>query len=406
VSIRSILIFILWAGILTAQENQISIAFSDLPELIKQTSPQSKIINTEHEAIKAESEATLQWSNPEVNYDFEQVDFAGAKETEQSIFLSKSFDLPWNYLQERNIWQSEVRAADFDRKQNMNQLLADMRSGYVRLSLMQKLTRQLSELTTILNDVQQTLQARHEEGALSQMDATLLSMSLFGLEANIIDTQQESRQVLIDWKTSLGIDRTQEINLTDFIKFKNIPTDNLLQQQLLENHPGVQARQNRLDALSGRVSLEKWKIIPSFSLQGGYKKVDPGWEGYVLGISLPLPLLNWSGAQIEKQKIEQILYETETSIYKHKMSADIQNLILSVQANTNLFKKIDYSINHKRVVEDLVAAYLEGTLSLTDFLSSLQLVRENSRHYVEQLVNYYQAVFELEAFSGQQLVTF
>ena len=54
----------------------------------------------------------------------------------------------------------------------------------------------------------------------------------------------------------------------------------------------------------------------------------------------------------------------------------------------------------------MIAAYREGIWSLPDLLNAIQIVQENKLHYVEQLTSYYRAVFELEAISEQQLVTF
>jgi len=406
VSIRSISIMLMMIGFLVAQEQQLSLAYDDLPRLLEESSQHFKMLNAREDLTHAESDIELQWSNPELNYEFEQVENRGVDETEQVVSLNKSISMPWNYWQERKIWQSEISAAGLNRKQNVNQLLADARIGYVKMGLLKNLTQQLLNLTEVFDSVQKTIQARREEGAVSQLDAALLSISLFGLEADIIETQQEYHQSMSNWKKILGLNETQKINLMDSIEFKNTLINLPQRQNLLEAHLGLQARYTHLNAMDRRVSLEKGRILPSFSLQGGYKKVNTDWEGFVLGISLPLPLLNWNGSQIEKQKIERLMYATETSLYKQNLQSEIENLTMNIHAKAELFQKHKYVSKKEKIVENLEVAYSEGTLSLTDFLNALQLYREGSRNYVDQLIAYYQAVFELEALSGQQLVTF
>ena len=109
--IRVILLYIIVAGNLLAQEKNISLSFSDIPQMLEISSPQLKIVNAMNNLTTAKSDASLQWSNPEINYGREQVSNADLKETEQLFFLSKTFMLPWNYLNEKDVWKAELAAA-------------------------------------------------------------------------------------------------------------------------------------------------------------------------------------------------------------------------------------------------------------------------------------------------------
>jgi len=62
------------------------------------------------------------------------------------------------------------------------------------------------KLKKILNDLNQTIQARQEEGAISSLDASLISMSTFGVKADILQTQREFRQAMKNFKKILGME--------------------------------------------------------------------------------------------------------------------------------------------------------------------------------------------------------
>ena len=173
-----------------------------------------------------------------------------------------------------------------------------------------------------------------------------------------------------------------------------------------KNHPGLKASQQKLSALQQRIGYERSRIIPSISLHGGYKKIDPGWEGYTLGLSIPLPLLNWNGPQIEKQKIIHQMQLTENALYSQKIQSQADNLVETVKRQMELLHEYGNEQNSNTLVEDLLAAYQEGTISLAEFLNAIQIYREGSKQYTEQLTSYYRAVFELEAMYSQQLLTF
>ncbi|KAA3613742.1 MAG: TolC family protein [Calditrichaeota bacterium] len=405
-SILRIFIFLCVAGSLVAQENQLAVAFEDLPRLIEQSSPQFKAINARLELTKFERDAALQWSNPELNFALEKVKDSGVEETEQMLFIGKTIAMPWYYWQNRKTWQSAIESAKFEQRHKVNQLLAAARNEYVQLKLLQNLKQQLAGLKGMMRDLSAAIQARHEEGAISNLEAKLLSMSLFELEADLLQTEQNHRETANRLRYFLGMSSDSKIMLTDSIGFKSVQLNAPAQPIFLQNHPGLQAAESRLANLGERIKLEKRGIVPAIALQGGYKKINPGWQGYVLGFSLPLPFFNWNRPQIEKLKVESAIQSTENAAYKRQILANFDNLIAIIQTNSELLRRNNFELQSDKIADDLRAAYEEGALSLPEFLSAIQSVRAGSKMYTIQLTEYYQAIFELETISGQNLVTF
>jgi outer membrane protein TolC len=394
------------AGGLLSQERQISIAITDLPQLLEKTSPQQKLINARQAITKARIDATLQWSNPGLSYTREYVEKDGIKETQHLVNLSKTFSMPWVYWQQRSIWQTDFEAAKLKREQDTKQLLAVARAGYVELSLLKKLTKQQIYLKDLLSKIKQVVRAQSDEGAISRLEARLLAMSVFGLEGDILRTHKKNRLATSTLKQLLGFDSLDDIILSTSIPFIKIQTDFTDKLKIIENHSGLKSRQERLSAKGQRITLEKSRIIPYVSLQGGYKKIEPGWEGYTLGLSIPLPALNWNGPQIEKQRINHKVQLMENLLYKQKLQSKIENLIVTVKSYFDLLQENRGEQYSFALIEDLLAAYQEGTMSLPEFLNTMRIYRDGSKQYTEQLTEYYQAVFELEALYGKQLAIF
>jgi len=394
------------AGSLLAQGKRISLAITDLPELLEKTSPQKSLIKARQAMTKAEGDIALQWSNPELSYDQEYVENKGVKEKEKLAYLGKTFSLPWNYWQQRSIWHTDLTAATLKMEHESRLLLASARAGYIIAGVLKKLSEQQKNLKEILRNLKQVTHSQSEEGAISKLEARLLAMSIFGLEGDLLLSQKENNLALSSLKQMLGFNSSDDIILSTAIPFLKIETDIFEGAELTKNHPGLKASQQKLSALRQRITYEKSRIIPSLSLQGGYKKIDPGWEGYTLGLSIPLPLLNWNGPQIEKQKIKHQMQLTENALYSQKLLSKTDNLIEIVMRQMELLQEYGNEQYSNTLVEDLSAAYQEGTMSLAEFLNAIQIYRESSKQYAEQLTGYYQAVFELEAMYGQQLVTF
>lgn len=212
-SIRSFLIYILIAGGLLAQERQISLAITDLPQLLEKTSPHQNLINAQLAITKVQSDEALQWSNPELSYNHEYVENSGNKETERLAYLSKTFNLPWNYWQQRNIWQSDLDAAKLSMEQDSKQLLASVRAAYIKSGLLKELSEQQINLKEVLKNLRQVVHSQSEEGAISKMEARLFAMSIFGLEGDLLLTQKEKHRALSVLKQMLGFDTSDDSTL-------------------------------------------------------------------------------------------------------------------------------------------------------------------------------------------------
>jgi len=389
-----------------AQENQISIAINDLPNILEQSSPDLKILYSKKKLAKTEYDLSMQWINPELNYEHEEVKMGDAVISEDMIFLSKSFDLPWNYWKESQIREADTLVAGLEYEEDRNHLLSDMRRGYVQLALLKDLKNQLINISKMLDKLVIAVEAREMEGAISHLESSLISMGLFGLESDILETQMRYKMAMSQWKQSLGISPHQIITLIDSIEFNEISLDSIQNQQFLDYHPGFLAHTARLDARDSHISLVKSRIFPSISLSGGYKKINEGWEGYILGLSLPLPLLNWNKPQVETRRINHQNQLTRTNTYKHKLQYKLEDLVSNVILKSNLLQKNKNQFENQNIIYDMLGAYEEGQLSLPDFLNAIQLYRSSSKQYFENLYSYYSSVFELEALSGQQLVSF
>jgi outer membrane protein TolC len=400
-----LILFLLYCG-LPAQENKISLAFGDIPPLLEKSSPQLKMINADKNIAETQRDIALQWSNPEIYYTREEVKNNDLTETQQLFYLSKTFTFPWNYLKEKHIWQENLTAAELERELGSRQLLATTRTEYVRASLLNTRIENQTTLNDILKKLKLAVSAREEEGAISKMESGLLTMSIFAVESDIIQTQTEFRQSLNSLKQFLGIGPSAAVILSTMIGFARISDSSVVETDSLLNHPGVKAQRARLSALKESVSLEKSRIMSSFSLQGGYKSINQDWQGYSLGISLPLPILNWNRPQVEEQSVRQKRQSEAHNLYKQRLLLERENLILSIKARMDLIQETEIERQKFTIVEDLLAAYQEGAISLTEFLNGILMYRDSARQYTGLLTDYYQAIFQLEALNGQQLITF
>lgn len=403
---RSILLFILLAANLSAQNKTFFISFNELSKFAEDNSPHINIINAERQEVQIKSELSLQWDNPEIFYEYENVKNNNLEVSEFAAYLGKTFSFPWNYWRLGSAWEQELLAADYRRSERKVQFIAALRSQYVKINLLHDLTERQETLGQLLDNLRQILTARQEEGAISQADETLVTFGIFGVQSDLLQTKRELRDEMTRFKQNLGLDIKDVVQLTTPITFQPLRTDSLKNINFIQYHPGIKSRNLHLAALDQQVSLEKSRIFPSFTLQGGYKKINPDFEGYVFGISLPLPILNWNRARVEEVTVQHQLKSVQTELYQQQLLSDYENLIRSIDDISTLIRNISEHNKDRSFLENLENAYREGSLSLTEFLNAIQLFRTGNRDFTQQLINYYRYAFQLEAISGRQLINF
>ena len=176
---------------------------------------------------------------------------------------------------------------------------------------------------------------------------------------------------------------------------------------LIESQPATQARRSTQQALDKQASAARAAFIPSISLYGGYKKIDPDYDGYVAGISLSLPLFNRNGADARRLEAESNIAAQEAALYHNQVAGRIRALTLSISESQGMLASVaDHFEEDLEALNNLLYSYEEGWLTLSELLNAVQVETAGLEDYYGQLIRYYTNLFELEALTGEMLVTF
>lgn len=399
-SIRIILFYLFLTGSLFAQVRPI--AFEQLNILLETSALSNQILEDKLTLKNLENEARLQWQNPQIGFGLEHVEKAGSRQREETFYVSKTFKTNW--LLERSIINQEKNVQQLKTKYLQSFLLAQVRGEWVEAGLLGALQRSHQVLGEILSGLITTIEVRQQEGALSKVEAGLLASGQFSMQSAILTVQKKHRKVLADLQYRLSIPHGEKISIVGEIPFIEVPYGHMPNLMEMNQLPLMQAIKEEEGVYNRQVTLARLNILPAFTLQGGYKKVERGWEGYTFGLALPLPILNWNGSEIEAKKIALKIKTAQRKQYTQQLQNKIINLKKRVEETARLLKNSPLNLNDHTMIEGLLAAYEEGILSLGDFLNAIQIYRDGQKGYVEQLTGYYQALFELEALTGKQFV--
>lgn len=403
------LIVLICAGFLPAlgQSGLQSLEFAHLEEFLKSGSPKWKMLGQETDMARAEGDIDLQWSNFSFDYDLEKVSNSESRITESTFGLTKNFEMPWIFIKRNAMWDDRFAAANSLREDQWNMFMADMKAGYVELALLEEQTQILEHIRTVLQNIAGTAQVRHAEGSLSGLEQNLIRMALFTTEAEISELNQRHINLAAQWKLMAGIDPDIVLQLPTAVRFKGVSKE--IEQadfDRFEQNPRLTAADHTRLAARKMLEIEEMKIFPDLTVSGGYKQITDQFEGYVLSLSVPLPLLNQNRAQVFRQRSELARSITEYDLIRARIRGQInaqKQAVLSIEStlsNHVAEKQGDFSN-----LDQISLSYKEGWLSLNDMLNSIKVYYDYIQSYNQQLLKYYQSIFVLEALTGQDLIS-
>ena len=387
-----------------AQENTVFLTFDQIADRALERSPEAEIIRRTYDVVRADQALDLQWTNPSLGYSQEVV----GSQPEQYLTLSKAIEMPWVRARRRQSWQSQIESAEFSSEERIRHLISDLKGGYIEFKLLETQLERLARLKDVIMNVSGVAQDQLKEGALSGLDQHLIQTTLFNVSARSQAIERMLQSVESQWKVAMGIDASADLQLLTGIQFHPVALESAAQYlSLIPGTPGYRQREMMVQALQSRIQMQRGRVIPYFNIFGGTKRVTPSQNGYVAGISIPLPILNRNRALVQKQQIELEITVREFERYGQNMRGQIATLVLAVQ---NLGASLAMMETNFDEAPDMIASalvsYQEGWMSLIELLNAIQIHDNGIQQYFSQLTDYYQSLFELEALTGQALVTF
>ena len=390
-----------------AQENTVHLALEDVQEYGRQHAPRAKLIQKTFDREAAESKAALQWRNPELEFEAERLSNDLGEEQETTIMVGKDITMPWVHAQNKSSQQDRLLAMGAEREAETRHLIAELKSKYVELWLIKKKRERFNQLETLIEGASTYVAEQYREGMISDLQQQLIHLSLMNVRGRLMSLHQQQRQCADQFKTDLGLSVDRDLMLTTSIDF--VPPDRSpieLALTKLEQIPDYQVHLYWQEALKKQIALEKMRVLPEMHISGGYKEAGENFKGYIIGLSVPLPILNRNRPKIEQSRIDYESASIEFEAYKLQVKRQLSHYQKSIDEFTSFFQANMETFNRTDdTLEDHVVAFREGFLNVSDLLNGIMMHTEAIDTYYEHLARYYRTVFSLEALIGENLVS-
>jgi outer membrane protein TolC len=393
---------------LCAEQNTVSLKFSDIRSWAETKSPEVRLIRRQGELELADARIELQVSNPEFSFTREHVKNGGFLEVEQVLELSKSVEMPWIYNLRRKSWQARKQTMQLSEEDSIREIVGRMKTGYVELAAMRAQMEEFRGIRKVLDQVSAIAASRKREGFLAGYEERLIDTARRSLEIRILRFSLEQMDAENRWKQAMGIGEEQKLNLETPAMFKPVNLDSPGDyDRLSRESPGYRMHLSLQEVLEKSVAVEKLSAWPGVTLSGGYKTVSEGFKGYTVGLSFALPLFNRNKAAVRTRQLSLDIHREQFDLYKKEKTRTIRQAVTAVTRFQQLLKGMaEQQVSPAREMRPVVSAFREGTVSLNDLLSALQVHIEGMEQYYSLLTGYYAHIFHLEAVTGRNLILF
>ena len=306
---------------------------------------------------------------------------------------------------------AEARAAfeDFRRTQldvvmRARIAYARLANGYAQLEVNQRNSELLEGFVQISRSRYEAGSATQADVLTAQTDAAKLLESRAQIERDISE-QQSALNVLINRPAQTAVEISGGLGFTG--QRRSLQT---LQTLALAQRPEVRRAQDRIDAERFRLELanRQWFPDPALNVKTQrYNSAEQGISEVDVGVSFPLPFLNWKkyGAGIEeaRKSLENAQHEFEaTRVETFGLVRDQLKKIQTSAAQYELYQKNILPVA-RQTVDAGRAGYEASTGGFLELITARRTLQDAESAALNHLVDHEVAIAELDAIIGRNL---
>jgi len=262
-----------------------------------------------------------------------------------------------------------------------------------------------SRLLDRVTDFERAVQRRVEAGEAPPFKLVKVNVEL--LQAQKLVSQAEGKvragQATLNQLTAGNLGKNFAIQ-GDFESVKGQLKEQNLIETAFHNHPEIHKFQQLIEKASARHNQEQHARVPNITIKGAYQR-DAGREGFVGGLSIPLPL--WNQRQGEIAKALGIRRQAEANLRQAQISLKkgiIEHLQFSRTASAQIHTFEQGLLKQaKEAVRIARTSFKFGEASLLDVLDAQRVLWHTFQGYAQARFELSVALTELGRLVGKEL---
>jgi outer membrane protein, heavy metal efflux system len=290
-------------------------------------------------------------------------------------------------------------------------LAFEVHRAYLRAAAAESDLTALTETTEVFRRVEEAGRSRLAEGDISRFDQSRLQIERARYETLLARARlalaEASRELTLLVAPDSVAGRTLILPAERLSELAAVAAVSDIETALLAaaGRADVRATEAEIEATEAWLTLQRRLRIPDVTLSGGYKHQADGYQGAVVGVSVPLPLWDRNRGGIAEAEANLAAARTRRELALRSAESEIRRAWEIRRSLEERMRLIGETLlpESAGLLETARIAYAEGEMSLVELLDAADAYRGARESVTTLLADYLSAVYDLERATGRLL---
>jgi outer membrane protein, heavy metal efflux system len=391
-----------------------SVSQRELISTVLRDNPMLKATRAKWEAMKARVPQARAWEDLRMGGDFRaerSVNIPSNSFMDQTAMLEQELPISGKNLSRGRAATAEARATFEDFRRTRLDVVMRARSAYARLAnsyAQLEVNRRNSQL---LEEFVQISRSRYEAGTATQADVLIAQTDA----AKLLEARAQIEREVSESQSALNVLMNRPAQAPLSVPASLVFTRQALSLQKLQafalvQRPELQRAQDRIDAERFRLELanRQWFPDPALNVKAQrYNDAAQGISEVDMGVSFPLPFLNWKkyGAGIleARKSLENAQHEFDAT--RVETFGLVRDQLMKIQTSATQYELYQDNILPvaRQTVEAGRAAYEASTGGFLELITARRTLQDAESAALNHLADHEVAIAELDAIIGRNV---
>lgn len=294
-------------------------------------SPRLKGFDSGVAAAQGERQQAGAWYNPTIGVDAENVSgngpYKGFSSAELTYGVTQQFQIGGKISAREDIAGKGLEMASLDKQAAALDIIRDVTTAYAEVVAAEENARLAREQKDLANDVLKSVSTRVSAAAAPLMQKSRAEVERASAAIALDKATRESQIARKKMAALMGEESfTQTIDTTAFYTITKPDLASL--EDKLKGNPDLVRLDSSFAQAKARLDLEKANAIPDPQVNVGVRDFrDSGDRAFIVGVSLPIPILNANRGNIAKARSEVSRAEQDNRQFALNTNAELTQAV-------------------------------------------------------------------------------
>ena len=357
---------------------------------------------------EAAEAAALAWQaaaypNPELAVSHEQLANDGRSYSESYINLSQRLQWPAMRSARQSAAERIAAATAARLTADSARLAFDVKQAWLTAALAERNAALVERVTGVFREVERRAEERLREGDISAYDRRRIAVERIryenALAAATLDAASARRMLAL-----LVVPESDELEVAPADTLASAPPaldSARVMSEALTRRSEIAAAVAELEAARADARVARSRRVPDVTATGGYKRQSDGLTGAFLGISIPLPVWDRRGGEIDAAEARLAAAAARLADTQRRIRNDVMRALLAYNSYRARIALLgDPQADATDLLTIAQVAYEANEMDLVELLDAADALREAQTLETRLRAGFWTSYFDLERAVG------